>query len=219
MKKRRRRRHKHSGCDPRTFDKFYARPLLGMDEVGTGCIAGPICAAGVVLPHSIEVLDALVDMGLRDSKDMTPLTRDRCFDLLKQHAAYARAVYVFPRDIERDGQGPSLDKMYSNIIATYRKHNTPGAVLIDGNDRRGVEYIHQGIVAGDQKSLTISAASVWAKVSRDRVMIALAKKYPGYGLENHKGYAVRSHMEALEKLGVADVHRRNTRPVKRLLTT
>jgi ribonuclease HII len=214
----RKRRRKHHGCDPRTFDRFYSRPLLGMDEVGTGCIAGPICAAAVVLPPALEVLDALVDMGLRDSKDMTPLTRDRCFEFLQKHAEYARAVYVFPRDIEKYDLGPALDKMYADLIATYRKEHVPGAVLIDGNDRRGVPFSHQGIPQGDQKSLTVSAASVWAKVSRDRLMISLSEKYPGYGFENHKGYDTRSHREALAALGVSDMHRRNTKTIKQMLT-
>ena len=190
-----------------------------MDEVGTGCIAGPICAAAVVLPGSPEILEILVDMGLRDSKDMTPLTRDRCFDFLQKHAEYTRNVYVFPRDIEKHGLGPSLDKMYSNLISTYRKAATPGSVLIDGNDRKGVEFSHQGIPQGDQKSLTISAASVWAKVSRDRLMEHLAGSYPGYGFENHKGYDTRGHREALEKLGICDIHRKNTKTIKRLLKT
>jgi ribonuclease HII len=190
-----------------------------MDEVGTGCIAGPICAGAVVLPPAVEILDALVDMGLRDSKDMTPLTRDRCFDFLKQHAEYARAVYVFPRDIEKYDLGPALDKMYSDLIATYRKEHSPGSVLIDGNDRKGVHFSHQGVPQGDQKSLTISAASVWAKVSRDRLMVSLSKKeeYEGYGFENHKGYDTRGHREALTKLGVSEMHRRNTKTIKRLL--
>ena len=215
--RRRRKKTRYSGCDPRVFDRFFAKPLLGMDEVGTGCVAGPLCAAAIVLPQSVEVQDALVDMNLRDSKQMTPLTRERVYEFLEKHAEYARAVFVFPRDIERLGQGPALDAMFTSLIACYRNVATPGSVLIDGNDRKGVSFSHQGIPGGDDKSLTISAASVWAKISRDRLMVNLAKEYPGYGLENHKGYYVREHQEALEKLGVADIHRRNTKPIKDLM--
>jgi len=212
--RRRRRKRPIPGCDPRVFDSFYAKPMLGIDEVGTGAIAGPLCAAGVALPDSIEVWDALVDMGLRDSKDMTPLTRGRVFDFLKRHALHARAVYIFPRDIERLGQGPSLDAMFADIISTFRRETAPGAVLLDGNARKGIGFAHQGVPQGDQKSLTISAASVWAKVSRDRVMVHLAMTYPDYGLEKHKGYDTPGHREALAKFGVADVHRRNTKTIK-----
>lgn len=214
----RRKRRKYKGCDPRVFDSFYAKPLLGIDEVGTGCIAGPLCAAGAILPRSPEVLEALTIAGLRDSKEMTPLTRDRVFALLEKHALYLRAVYVFPRDIERLGQGPALDAMFTDIIGTCRKRTHPGAVLIDGYARPSVKYPHHGITQGDQKSLTIQAAATWAKVSRDRLMVSLGDTYPGYGLDNHKGYDTRQHREALEKLGVADVHRRNTKTIKRLIT-
>jgi ribonuclease HII len=206
------------GCDPRVFDSCHPRPVLGIDEVGTGCIAGPVYAAGVVLPNTKEVLEALIDSGLRDSKLMTPAVRDRVNDILMDHMVFAHIAFREAQDIETHGLSVCLDSMYHEIISTYRNQNgPPGCVLLDGNHRSSLSYTHDGIIHGDQKSLTISAASVIAKVSRDRFMVELSRTVPGYGFEDHKGYQTATHLAALKELGVSEVHRKSTKTIRRLL--
>lgn len=196
-------------------------PLLGIDEVGTGCIAGPIAAAGIVLPKDEAVIDALETAGLKDSKQMTPLSRERTRNIIVEHAPFCVVDFVHPRELEQLGQGPALDKMFNNIMGAFRLHYgmTAGAIVLDGTFRKKLDYFHVAVHQGDQKSLTIAAASVVAKVARDKLMEEYAPDFPGYGFEKHKGYLTRDHREALEKLGVCEMHRRNTKPVKERLAT
>lgn len=215
-----RRRKKPLKCiRPRLFDSMHRWPLLGIDEVGTGCIAGPIAAAGVVLPQDEGVLDALEAAGLKDSKQMTPIRREQARDIIVRHAAFCTVDFIHPRELEELGQGRALDKMFNNIMGAFRLHfgEDRGAIVLDGNYRKTLDYFHVAVHQGDQKSLSIAAASVVAKVARDAFMVEYASDFPGYGFEDHKGYLTRTHQEALEKLGVAEIHRRNVKPVKDLL--
>jgi ribonuclease HII len=194
-------------------------PLVGIDEVGTGCIAGPIAAAGVVLPKDDAVLDALEKAGLKDSKQMTPLSRERVRDLVVDLAPFHVVEFIHPRELEQLGQGPALDKMFNSIMQKFRVHfGEGGSIVLDGNFRKKLDYFHVAVHQGDQKSMSIAAASVVAKVERDRLMEEYAPDFPGYGFEKHKGYLTRDHREALEKLGVAEIHRRNVKPIQKLLT-
>ncbi len=211
----RRRRRRIPGIRPRTFDSMHKWPLLGIDEVGTGCIAGPIAAAGVVLPQDEAVLDALEKAGLKDSKEMTPGSRDRTYELIKDLATFAQVEFIHPRELERLGQGPALDKMFDRLMGSFRFcFGAEGAIVLDGNFRPRLSFFHIAVHQGDQKSLSIAAASVVAKVERDRMMVELSQDFPGYGLAENKGYLTQRHREGLEKLGVAEIHRRNTKPVK-----
>ena len=206
------------GCDPRVFDHCHPRPVLGIDEVGTGCIAGPAYAAGVILPEAPAILDILIRIGLRDSKLMTPLARERVYTFVKAHALFVHVASASEKEIDADGLSSCLDRLYTDIVHACREEFViPGTVLLDGNHRSSLDYSHEGIVHGDQKSLTISAASVVAKVSRDAFMVELSRTVPGYGFEDHKGYQTATHLAALEKLGVSRVHRRSTKTVRRLL--
>ena len=215
MKKRRKR---VPGIRPRTFDAMHKWPLLGLDEVGTGCIAGPIAAAGVVLPQDEGVLEALEFAGLKDSKEMTPLSRERAYDLIKKHAVFEKVEFLHPRDLEQMGLGPSLDYLFNKIMASFRHtFGANGSIVLDGNFRKNLSFFHIAVHQGDQKSFSIAAASVIAKVERDNMMVALAEDFPGYALDDNKGYLTRSHREGLEKLGVSEIHRRNTKPVKALI--
>lgn len=204
---------------PRLFDSMHKWPLLGIDEVGTGSVAGPIAAGGVVLPQDSGVLDALELAGLKDSKQMTPYTRERSYELLKLHAEFCVVEFIHPRELEVLGQGPALDKMFGRLMAKFRcKFGEGGSIVIDGTKRSRLDYFHIAVHQGDQKSLSIAAASVVAKVERDRFMEELEDTFPGYGFGKHKGYMTRDHKEALEKLGVCESHRRNVKPIQALLT-
>tara|TARA_R110002126_G_scaffold52672_16_gene143003 strand:+ start:979 stop:1644 length:666 start_codon:yes stop_codon:yes gene_type:complete len=193
-------------------------PLLGIDEVGTGCAAGPIAAGGVVLPKDAVVLDALQAAGLKDSKQMTPASRRRVSEVIVKHAEFCEIRYIHPRELEELGQGRALDKMFNSIMGEFRRrYKAEGAIILDGNKRSDLDYFHIAVHQGDQRSLSIAAASVVAKVARDKFMEEYALDFPGYGFENHKGYLTAEHKDALVKLGVAEIHRRNVRPIQVLL--
>ena len=221
----RRRRKIIHGCRPRVFDSMHAWPLLGLDEVGTGSIAGPIAVAGIVMPAPPSGLpELLAELGLKDSKMMSAASRERVFDLIEDQTAFRSVKFSHPREIEEIGQGRALDRLFNEVISEFRyvlghreTEGRSGSILIDGSFRKRLDYFHVGVPQGDQKSLTIAAASVYAKVLRDRMMCELAKDFPGYGLENNMGYLTKRHRSGLEKLGVAEIHRKNTKPVQALI--
>ena len=205
------------GCRPRTYDTFFPGPLLGIDEVGMGCLAGPVCVAGVVLPPDDGVLTALEKAGLRDSKEMSEGARERCFEIIDKYAIWKRALMRHPREIEETNLYVAVNDLCSEIIRDVLLTLGGVTVIIDGPQRAAVPYTHQGIVRGDGKSLTIAAAATYAKVTRDHFMLELAAAYPGYDWENNKGYPSVSHKAGLELLGVTDAHRLNTKPIIKLI--
>ena len=181
---------------------LYARGytvLAGVDEAGRGPLAGPVCAAAVILPREL-VID-----GLNDSKKLTEKKREALFDVIRAKAlAYAVAF----------ASHAEIDEL--NILnATYLAMNRavaglavkPDMTIIDGNRSAGIEFPNVTLVGGDGKSANVAAASVLAKVTRDRLMRQMAEKYPGYGFEKHKGYGTREHYEALRRLGPSEIHR------------
>lgn len=207
----------HNG---RLFDRKYEWPLLGIDEVGTGAIAGPIVVAGVVLPVDGPILDALVEMRLRDSKLMGEAARERVSEFLISQGVKHWVFWKHPIDIERVGHYASIAEGIDYLISAYQNEfGIDAKVIIDGqrNYRAAVRGDITYISKGDVKSLTIAAASVIAKVARDRFMKELALDYPGYGFEKHAGYSTKEHHEALKKLGVTDAHRAYTEPIKKLI--
>lgn len=180
------------------FKKGY-KTVAGVDEAGRGPLAGPVYAAAVILPPG------LVIEGLNDSKKLTEKKREALFDVIREKAlAYAVAFAT----------GREIDEL--NILnATYLAMNraiaglsvTPGICIIDGNRARGIETHNITLVGGDGKSANVAAASILAKVSRDRFMREMAEKYPGYGFERHKGYGTREHYAAILALGPTEIHR------------
>jgi ribonuclease HII len=208
---------KISGIDPRTFDSFYPWPRLGMDEVGTGCVAGPVCTAGVVLRKDPAVPLVLQEAGLRDSKEMTPYTRNRVFELMNTEdlCDFAVVHFVYPPNVQP--MKGALDVMFNRIAASFRRqYGMRGTMMLDGDPRKGLDYKVTTIQKGDTKSLSIAAASVAAKVSRDRYMTKIAEEYPEYGFDNHKGYLTRTHRDALEAHGPCDIHRLWVKPIRAL---
>lgn len=203
--------------DPRRFDRMQPGPLLGIDEVGTGCIAGPVGVGGVVLPRSPEVYDQLYNAGLRDSKLMTEFTRNKLAKMIEDVAEFRVVMQIEAELIDQVGLSRALDNMINVIIGKFRTQFGPGGtILLDGPVRSGVTFQHLAMAKADQMSLTVGAAATAAKVERDNKMAELAKSYPNYGFEVHHGYPTRSHKEALEKLGACALHRQSTRTLKAL---
>ena len=179
--------------------------LCGVDEAGAGPLAGPVYAAAVILPREIGF------PGLNDSKKLTAKKRNVLFDQITATAEAYSIAFVTAEEID------SLDILNARMLAMNRAIEglsiRPDLCLIDGNRDHGssvsITAPHMCLVGGDGKSASIAAASILAKVSRDRVMLRLAEQYPGYGLEQHKGYPTRQHYEAILQRGILPIHRRS----------
>jgi len=184
--------------------------VCGVDEVGRGPLAGAVVTAAVILDPDNPI------EGLADSKKLSEKKRDRLFDEIQ---AKAKAWAIGRAEVEEIDQ---LNILQATFLAMRRAVEAlplpPDKALIDGNKiPPGLACPAEAIVGGDDSEACIAAASILAKVTRDREMVELAKKYPGYGLEKHKGYPTKVHIEALKNQGVSDIHRRSFGPVKRLL--
>ncbi|OUR87246.1 ribonuclease HII [Gammaproteobacteria bacterium 42_54_T18] len=183
--------------------------VAGVDEVGRGPLAGAVVAAAVILDpdHPIE--------GLTDSKKLTEKKRELLFVQIKEHAlswALGRAEAEEIDDINILQASLLAMKRAVEALPVPAKH-----ALVDGNRCPDLPCTSQAIVKGDLTEPCISAASIIAKVTRDREMVLLDEQYPGYGLAKHKGYPTKVHMEALKQLGPTEIHRKSFGPVKKLL--
>ena len=183
--------------------------VAGVDEVGRGPLCGAVVTAAVILDPARPIL------GLNDSKKLTEARRELLFDEIREKAlswCIARA------EVEEIDQ---LNILHATMLAMQRAvaglHITPRLALIDGNRCPQLAVPSAAVVKGDSKVPAIAAASILAKVSRDREMQALDRQYPGYGIAGHKGYPTAVHLEALQRLGPTPVHRRSFGPVRRLL--
>ncbi|MBR3474657.1 MAG: ribonuclease HII [Oscillospiraceae bacterium] len=173
--------------------------LCGVDEAGRGPLAGPVYAAAVILPRG------LVIPGLDDSKKLTEKKREALFDRICEQALdYAIAFATVEEIEERNILGATMLAMNRAITGLKLR---PDLALIDGNRNKGIESPSRCIVKGDACCADIAAASILAKVSRDRVMLQLAEQYPEYHFEQHKGYGTAQHYEALRQFGPSPVHR------------
>ena len=173
--------------------------LCGVDEAGRGPLAGPVCAAAVMLPRGL-VID-----GLNDSKKLTERRREQLYDEIKEKALHWAVAFAGVEEIE------TLNILGATYLAMNRAIAGLGVVpelaLIDGNRAKGVEYDTRCVVGGDGKCADIAAASIMAKVTRDRLMCELDVQYPGYGFARHKGYGTAAHYVALRELGPCPAHR------------
>lgn len=180
-------------------------PVAGVDEAGRGPWAGPVVAAAVTLnPDAIPP-------GLNDSKALDAYQRAGLFDAITDSADVGVAVADVAR-IDRDNILQAT--LWAMREAINQLSHPPRLALIDGNKLPVTKCEARAIVKGDAKCLSIAAASIVAKVTRDRMMAALARECPGYGFERHKGYGTPEHKAALDRLGVTDHHRRSFRPVQ-----
>jgi len=173
------------------------KPLCGIDEAGRGPLAGSLVMAGVVLKHPVE--------GLMDSKKLTEKRREALYTHVIENAEY-HIVSFSAQEVDDHG----ISKCLQKGLQLIQKH-LPGAdYLFDGNSTFGVDNIRTMIKA-DDKIPEVSAASILAKVTRDREMIRMAEVYPKYGFEKHKGYGTKAHIKALVKYGRCEIHRRSFR--------
>lgn len=185
-------------------------PIAGVDEAGRGACAGPLVAAAVVLPEGRrgEV------PGLADSKLLTPLARERCYDQVVRRALAWSVVVVEPQECDRLGMHVANVAALRRALA--RLDVRPSYVLTDGFPVDGLEVPGLAVWKGDRVAACIAAASVVAKVTRDRIMTDLHETYPDYDFATHKGYITPAHTAALEEHGPCDVHRRRFVNVRRL---
>ena len=173
--------------------------LCGVDEAGRGPLAGPVYAAAVILPRG------LVIPGLDDSKKLTEKKREALFDQICEQALDYSIAFATVEEIEeRNILGATMLAMNRAIAGLKTR---PDLALIDGNRNKGIETPSRCVVKGDACCADIAAASILAKVSRDRVMLQLAEQYPEYHFEQHKGYGTAQHYEALRRFGPSPVHR------------
>ena len=179
--------------------------ICGCDEAGAGPLAGPVYAGAVILPLELEL------PYLNDSKQVTPKRRDALFDQIKASAIAWAVASVSPEEI--DAADILSARMKAMQLAMDRLSPAPDYALIDGNRDKGKRFAitmpHETVVKGDGRSASIAAASILAKVSRDRYMEEMAKKYPLYRFERHKGYGTKLHYEMLDRYGPSPIHRKS----------
>jgi ribonuclease HII len=182
-----------------------SKPIAGVDEAGRGPWAGPVVAAAVILDP--DKIPANID----DSKVLDEEARAFLYRRIMKVAI----VGVGVADVDRiDRENILGATLWAMAEAVGKLSDTPKLVLIDGNKAPRLPMQSRTIVKGDAKCLSIAAASIIAKVTRDRIMMQLARDYPGYGFERHKGYGTEEHQAAIERLGVSALHRRSFRPVQ-----
>ena len=173
--------------------------LCGVDEAGRGPLAGPVCAAAVILPAGLEI------PGLNDSKKLSEKQREALFEPIKAAAKAYGIAFASVEEIE------NLNILNATFLAMNRAISQlspqPELALIDGNRNTGITVPSRCVVKGDSRCADIAAASVLAKVSRDRYMLEMAEKYPEYGFDRHKGYGTKLHYEAIRQYGPCPIHR------------
>ena len=189
-------------AEPEAVEQF----VCGVDEVGRGPLCGPVVTAAVILDPARPI------EGLNDSKKLSEKKRDALFDEIREKAL---AWYIARADVAEIDE---LNILHATMLAMQRAVEglsvKPDLALIDGNRCPKLSCRAEAIIKGDGKVPEIGAASILAKVARDREMAEMEKLYPGYGIGGHKGYPTKVHMEALKKLGATPIHRRSFRPVR-----
>lgn len=176
--------------------------VCGIDEAGRGPLAGPVCASCVVL-HKGEVIE-----GVNDSKKLSEKKREALYDVIKEQALDYSIAFASEKEIDE------INILQATFLAMRRAFEgltkvKPDIALIDGNAKPGLSVCERTVVKGDAKSANISAASILAKVTRDRYMLEMAQKYPEYQFEKHKGYGTKLHYEMIEKYGICPIHRKS----------
>lgn len=173
--------------------------ICGVDEAGRGPLAGSVCAAAVILPQNIEIA------GLNDSKKLSAKKREALFDEIIDKAIAYGIAYATEQEIDE------INILNATFLAMNRAISKldpePKMALVDGNTVKGIEFPAKNVIGGDGKSASIAAASILAKVSRDRLMLEMAEKYPEYAFDKHKGYGTKVHYAALREYGPCPIHR------------
>jgi ribonuclease HII len=183
--------------------------IAGVDEVGRGPMAGDVVAAAVILDPARPIA------GLADSKQLTAARREVLHELILARALATAVARASVNEID------SLNILHASMLAMHRAvsalHIQPAFVYVDGNRLPRWQYKSEAVVQGDGRIAAIAAASILAKVTRDRELTLLDTQYPGYGFAQHKGYCTPEHLHALRQLGPTPIHRRSFAPVKELL--
>lgn len=182
----------------RIYDEGY-KLICGVDEAGRGPLAGPVCAAAVILPRGLEI------PGLNDSKKLSEKKREALFEPIRAAALGYGVAFASVEEIEE------LNILEATFLAMNRAiaqlDPRPELALIDGNRSSGISLPSRCIIKGDSSCTDIAAASVLAKVTRDRYMLEMAERYPQYHFEQHKGYGTKQHYEAIRRYGPSPIHR------------
>ena len=176
------------------------KAICGVDEAGRGPLAGPVCAAAVILPLGLEIV------GLNDSKKLSEKKREQLYDVITENAISWSVAFASVDEIEK------YNILGATFLAMERAVNglkvSADYALIDGNQKpKGIKIPMETVIKGDAKSHSIAAASIIAKVTRDRLLLEYNEQYPAYGFLNHKGYGTKAHIEAIKQYGPCDIHR------------
>lgn len=182
------------------LDRGYQN-IAGIDEVGRGPLAGPVCAAAVILPPGL-VID-----GINDSKKLTEKKREALYDIIAKEAVAWATAYVSPEVIDQINIRQATHRAMQMAVDALKI--PADFLLVDGNDRIPFDTESEYIIKGDAKSQSIAAASIMAKVTRDRYMVEMDSVYPGYGFAKNKGYGTKVHMEGIRTIGLCPIHRRS----------
>ncbi len=173
--------------------------LCGVDEAGRGPLAGPVCAAAVILPKETVI------EGLNDSKKLSEKKREQLYDVICETAVSYAISFATVAEIEE------LNILHATQLAMIRAINeldpVPDLALIDGNQAGDIKFPHETVIKGDASCVSIAAASILAKVTRDRFMVEMSEQYPNYHFEKHKGYGTKDHYNALREFGPCPIHR------------
>lgn len=185
--------------------------LVGIDEAGRGPLAGPVAVGVARVAEGYDVLAAFP--GLNDSKKLTEKKRDALFEILQQEVAAGnvrvRVCLSSEKVIDEKGIAYAIRSALSRGLEALLPNPAEGKVLLDGSLKAPDVYEQETIIGGDGKEPVIMLAALAAKVTRDRLMVKLAKEYPQYGFEGHKGYGTKAHMIAIREYGISPVHRRS----------
>ena len=189
--------------------------VAGVDEAGMSPLAGPVYAGAVVLAPGTRLLGGTWGSSPDDSKKLTAAERERLAPVIKENAVAWAVGFATPEEIDR------INIYHAGLLAMRRAVEglgvSPAHLLLDARLIKELTIPQEKIIKGDSRSLSIAAASILAKTTRDAVMAALDRDFPGYGFAKHKGYPVKEHLAALRKLGACEVHRRSFQPVREAL--
>jgi len=187
----------------RSYWKRGLEHVAGVDEAGRGPLAGPVVAAAVLFPQEVWI------QGVDDSKNITPRHREELYDIIMECALSVGVGIVSHEVIDEINIYQATMRAMGEAVA--RLEPIPAHLLIDGPRYQNEPVPHTAIVGGDARCFTIAAASIIAKVTRDRLMVEYHKEFPSYGFARHKGYGTREHLEALRNYGPCQIHRRSFR--------
>lgn len=187
--------------------------VAGVDEAGRGAWGGPVCAAAVVLPLDQPDLVDLLE-GVRDSKQLSPAQREALLSPVLEVAEAVGVGWAAPAEVDEQGIVPATRLAMARAVS--RLDGRVDALLVDHVRLPDLDLPQRALPKADARCLSVAAASIVAKVSRDRLMVTLDGDFPGYGFARHKGYGTRQHREALTRLGPSPIHRMSWRPLREI---